>query len=109
MIDQHAIPAQYIAVEAKNYSEDVDNPALDQLSSRFSPRRGRIGLLVCRTIDNIPLLLDRCADTFNDDRGLIVPICDDDFIRMLQEKALDLHSRPDEDFLSGRIQNIAFR
>jgi hypothetical protein len=74
----------YVFVECKNYSGDVNNPELDQLSGRFSPRRGRVGILSCRTLDSG--FIKRCADTFHDDRGLIIPLSDEDFI-----KALDLY------------------
>jgi hypothetical protein len=73
----------YVYVECKNYSGDVKNPELDQLSGRFSPKRGRVGILSCRTLD--PDFIKRCADTFHDDRGLIIPLSDEDFL-----KALDL-------------------
>lgn len=68
----------FIFVECKNYTGEVANPELDQLSGRFSNRRGRVGILTCRTLDDNNAFMKRCADTFHDDRGLIIPIDDED-------------------------------
>lgn len=77
------IPCRFIMVECKNYSRDIANPELDQLSGRFSPRRGQFGIAACRSIENMELFLFRCADTWNDSRGLIIPIVDDDLVHLL--------------------------
>lgn len=84
-VSQHYV-APFIWVECKNYKDDVGNPELDQLSGRFSTRRGEVGLLLHRKIDNKSLLYQRCKDTATDGRGYIVPIDDDDLIQMIQER-----------------------
>ena len=71
-------PSAMIFVECKNYSSDPANPELDQLSSRFSPRRGQVGLLVCRTITDKGRMAARCRDTANDGRGYVIALDDDD-------------------------------
>ena len=78
-----AIPCNFVMVECKNYVGEVANPELDQLAGRFSPRRGRFGILACRSLDENAGFLKRCADTFTDDRGLIIPITDADIIAAL--------------------------
>jgi hypothetical protein len=72
------LPCPFIFVECKNYTGEVANPELDQLSGRFSNRRGKVGILACRTLDQNDAFMKRCADTFEDDRGLIIPITDED-------------------------------
>lgn len=83
-------PSAHIFVECKNYAEDVGNPELDQISSRFSPSRGRVGLLICRKIVDKDVLLKRCIDTAHDDRGFVIPVDDDaleEMVRASQEDA----------------------
>lgn len=60
-----------IFVECKNYSRDLGNPELDQISGRFSPLRGKFGIILCRELEDRELMLDRCRDTARDDRGYI--------------------------------------
>lgn len=102
------IPCPYIFVECKNYSSDPVNPELDQLSGRFSPNMGKVGLLLCRKIDNMELFLSRCNDTYKDDRGIILPIVDDDIISILNciKNGEELSQ---EVFLNERIRNVTLR
>lgn len=76
-------PCAYVPFECKNYVTDVANPELDQLAGRFSANRGRLGFLCCRRFENRALFIQRCRDTFRDDRGLILPIDDDTVLRFL--------------------------
>lgn len=71
-------PSAHIFVECKNYTGDPGNPELDQLSGRFSPARGRVGILACRNFQDKALFLQRCRDTANDDRGFVIAIDDED-------------------------------
>ena len=87
--DIRNLPCPYVSIECKNYNSDVNNPELDQLSSRFSPLRGKLGFLCCRSIDNRELFVERCRDTFKDDRGLIIPLDDKIVIELLSLIALN--------------------
>ncbi len=104
----YGIPSQFIHVECKNYSKDVANPELDQLSGRFSPNRGQFGLMLCRTVDDMDRLLERCADTYSDSRGLIIPLIDDDLIFLLNEAKADREKFINQ-FLMERYRSIGLR
>jgi hypothetical protein len=79
-------PAPTVAVECKNYGTELANPEVDQLSGRFSPLRGRLGLLVHRGFGDKARLLTRCRDTALDDRGFIIPLDDDDLAILVEER-----------------------
>ena len=78
-------PAGHIFVECKNYGQEVANPEIDQLSGRFSPSRGQVGILICRKIRNKDLMTKRCRDTSNDSRGFILALDDDDLNILIDE------------------------
>ncbi|HEX6153993.1 MAG TPA: hypothetical protein VFZ19_10775 [Solirubrobacterales bacterium] len=78
--------APYIYVECKNYRGDPANPELDQLAGRFSPSRGKVGLLVCRKFKEKDLFIKRCRDTALDDRGFILPLDDGDLADLVEAR-----------------------
>jgi hypothetical protein len=75
-------PAPHIFVECKNYGTEVGNPELDQISGRFSPSRGQVGLLVCRDFQDKSRFLQRCRDTARDGRGFVIAVDDGDLAAM---------------------------
>lgn len=75
----------YIFVECKNYSDDPENPELDQLIGRFSPHKGKFGFLICRKIEDMKTFINRCHDAYINDRGLILPITDNEIIIILKD------------------------
>jgi hypothetical protein len=103
----HRVPCQYIFVECKNYSDDIANEEIDQMMGRFSINKGKFGIIVCRNITNMPLLIRRCKDTYTAGQGLIVPLTDRDIISILRSKASQgEESHPEEDILDERIREI---
>lgn len=79
-------PSANIVVECKNYSQDVDNAGLDQLSGRFSPSRGQIGFLVCREFEDKQRFIKKCKDTAKDQRGYVITLDDNDILQLLKFK-----------------------
>jgi hypothetical protein len=78
-------PCAFIFVECKNYGKKVSNPEMDQLAGRFSPSRGKVGLMVCRIIENKDTLMARCKDAVADDRGYMLALDDDDIITLIKD------------------------
>ena len=78
-------PCSLMFVECKNYGKEMGNPEIDQLTGRFSPSRGQVGLLICRSIENRNLMTQRCVDTAKDQRGFILTLDDQDIIAMINE------------------------
>jgi hypothetical protein len=68
----------YVMSECKNYTGDVANPELDQLTGRFAPWRGRVGLLLCRHLKDRALFVARCRDAAMANRGWVIVLDDDD-------------------------------
>lgn len=77
-------PCAYTAVECKNYKSEIGNPELDQLIGRFSPGRGKFGLLVCRKIEDRALLDERCRDAAKDTQGFIIALDDCDLKELVE-------------------------
>ncbi|GAA1615279.1 hypothetical protein [Leucobacter chromiireducens] len=85
------VEAPNVFVECKNYSNNLANPEFDQLSGRFSPRKGRLGLLCYRGFgDNRSRVIARCKDTALDNRGIIIALDDDD-LKLLVQARIDGH------------------
>lgn len=88
-------PASHIFVECKNYGKEIGNPEVDQLSSRFSPSRGQVGILVVRSIQNKALLLKRCKDTADDHRGFILVLDDSDLKQLVKQRQSIIYGQGD--------------
>lgn len=95
----------FLFVECKNYGKEVGNPEVDQLSGRFSPSRGQIGMLVCRSVDNAERLAQRCQDTAKDSRGFIITLTDEDIISLIEnaKSGITSHAFP---LLAGKFQKL---
>lgn len=88
-------PASHLYVECKNYGKEVGNPEVDQLSSRFSPSRGQVGILVVRSVADKALLLQRCKDTANDHRGFILVLDDADLKALIGQRQSVIYGQGD--------------
>jgi hypothetical protein len=78
------MPSMFISVECKNYTREVANPEIDQLIGRFANHRGRLGILICRRLEDRNLLVARCRDTAAAGLGFILPLDDQNVLAMLR-------------------------
>lgn len=85
----------WVMVEAKNYTEDPSNPEFDQLAGRLSPKRGRLGFMVCRTLEKRDRALSRCRDALLHDRGVLLVLADKELESLIRLAGAD---RRDEVF-----------
>lgn len=77
--------SSHIFIECKNYGREIGNPELDQLAGRFSPNRGTVGILVCRSVEDAARVARSCKDTANDRRGFMLVLTDDDLAVLVRE------------------------
>ncbi|MEV5554367.1 hypothetical protein AB0L44_11955 [Nonomuraea wenchangensis] len=84
-LTRQRILCPYIFVECKNYASDLANPELDQLYGRLSPIRGKVGLLVCRSLENKDRFIQRCRDVAHTQRSFILVLDDDDLYSLVDE------------------------
>lgn len=98
------IPASHIIVECKNYTNEVGNPELDQISGRFN-LYNKFGIITFRNYQDIKQFILRCNDTCKDGRGFIIPLCDEDIINLLGMRG---NNKYDEinNFMSKRLSEI---
>ncbi|MGV8948383.1 MAG: hypothetical protein ACOH2E_03320 [Candidatus Paracaedibacter sp.] len=98
----HQIASNLIMIECKNYTHDLKNPELDQLSGRFSTNRGKLGILVYRNVSSYSRLRQMCKDTASDGRGFIIPLGDDQIIEFLKlikiGRRLDIDKKLEDTF-----------
>jgi len=94
--DVRKMPCSFVAIECKNYTREIENPELDQIGGRFSPLRGKVGVICCRRFNNRPLFVQRCKDTLADDRGLILPLDDERVLELLGVLQLGNRQRLDD-------------
>lgn len=102
------IPCSFVPIECKNYSTEIANPELDQIAGRLSPVLGKVGFICCRTFEDRSLFVQRCRDTFQDDRGLVVPIDDERVLQLLNLIATGQRRRIDNQ-LSEWIDEVFLR
>ena len=75
--------ASSVMIECKNYTKDIANPEMDQLSARFGHQRGFFGIMLCRSIDCKDRIAASCKDAASDGRGYMLILDDEDITLML--------------------------
>jgi hypothetical protein len=95
----------FIFFECKNYKSDPQNPELDQLVGRFSDKRGQFGVIVCRQVNDKPLMLKRCKDALNDKGAYVFVFDDDDITKLLKLSAEQKQSEIDR-FMTDQMRAL---
>lgn len=101
----HRIKCPKIFVECKNYGKEIGNPEIDQLVGRFSDRRGKFGILLCRSIKDKKTMIKRCRDAMNDQHCCVIVLDDDDIKKLLILKEQGKESLID-DFFSTKFDEL---
>ncbi len=107
-VAQHR-PAAMVVVECKNYGHDAANPEFDQLAMRFSPDRGRLGILACRSFQDKDKALARARAIANDANGYVLVLDDDDFEQLIDDfeaAGIDYEDRNKHPLLRKRFGDL---
>jgi hypothetical protein len=97
--------SSHIFVECKNYGKEIGNPEFDQLAGRFSPSRGQVGLLICRSVENSEKVMSSCIDTAKDNRGWIIVLTDDD-LKQLVDDYISSGGKSDYQLLMTKFEKL---
>jgi hypothetical protein len=79
-------PSAYVFIECKNYTRPIGNPEYDQLAGRFSPSRGKFGILMYRGYEDKSSVLEACRNAVADQRGFIIALDDSDLSLLVKER-----------------------
>ena len=99
--------AREVMIECKNYTHDLRNPELDQMIGRFDPRRGRFGIIVCRSIEDKQTLNLRCSDAFLSQQGAVTVLTDEDLREVLRAGPLGRETRMNE-IIQNQLRSYRF-
>lgn len=101
----HHIKCPKIFVECKNYGKELGNPEIDQLQGRFNERRGQFGILLCRSIQDKLILIQRCRDIMQDSKGYIIVLEDKDIVSLLSFKE-QKDEKSIDDFFTRKLDEL---
>jgi len=78
-------PSSYVFVECKNYKSEIGNPELDQICGRFTPLRGKVGIIACRSLGDKDRFMQRCRDVAQSRHEFVLMLDDDDLVLLVDE------------------------
>ncbi|MGW1176883.1 hypothetical protein ACWD4P_24595 [Kitasatospora sp. NPDC002543] len=101
----------HVFIECRNHKSDLGNPELDQLCERFTPMRGKVGIIVCRSFTDKEQFLLSCRDVALSRREFVLALDDDDLVLLVKEvkKSLGPRRGPDGTVIRNRPQPGEFR
>ena len=82
-VGRHYI-APYVFIECKNFGSEIGNPEIDQIAMRMSDKRGRFGILVCRSVEKEKRMLKRCKAAAVDGHAFIIVLQDKDLVELVE-------------------------
>lgn len=103
--EKHNVKCPKIIVECKNYGKEIGNPEIDQINGRLNDKRGRFGIIVCRSVDSKDRLLNRCKDLLNDNGNYIIVIDDVELFELLSFRDSNDETKID-DFFENKIDKL---
>jgi hypothetical protein len=106
LVNAHKYHAPYISVECKNYSSDPANPEFDQLMGRLNRKRGFVGILCCRQIEDKVLVLKRCRDVVNNDSARLILVFDDNDVCALLGFVVANERKKIDEYLEDKLKEI---
>ena len=104
LVEIKQIPSAHIIVECKNYTNEVGNPELDQISGRLN-LYNKFGIITFRNFENNKKFIKSCNDTCKDGRGFIIPLSDEDLIELLKLRGENKFEEIDN-YLEDRLRDI---
>ncbi|MER6220959.1 hypothetical protein ABT189_10235 [Streptomyces sp900105755] len=110
-LTRHGRPCSYVFVECKNYATELGNPEIDQICGRFTPSRGKVGILACRSFGDKKRFIQRCQDVARNRNEYVIVLDDDDLRLLVDEVKLSLEPREGADgkILRDRPKPSEFR
>lgn len=105
-LDQgYHIQCPKIYIECKNYSEDIGNPAFEQISGRFGKRKGMFGIIICRKIKNLKKSYERSKMYAASKEEYILLFTDNDINKLINFKLKKLDDKID-DYLDDKLKKL---
>lgn len=101
----HDIKCPYIIFECKNYTNDLDNPAYDQIGMRLYDDIGKFGIIICRQIKDQTKLMNILKDILTKKKEYVIVIEDKDLIEML---LLKLNNKSPDKILEQKLKELLF-
>ncbi len=103
--NNHDIKCPYIIFECKNYKEDLDNSAYNQIETSLNNDIGILGMLICRKIKNQIKMMDSVKQILNKEKKYIIVIEDKDLLEML---LLKLNKKNPDMILEQKLKKLLF-
>ena len=82
ILDEYKLNSNWIPIECKNYSYQIENPEYSQLVDRCSKIR-QFAMIVCRNNKDKIKDLEQCSTRWNDHGYLIIVLNDEDLHQLL--------------------------